>query len=162
MIGEATFIAAVSNALAVSYLMLVAVGLVLGALGNRFWGWEHGNRAIGVFLMTAGIVMLNPDLAIYTPVFAALIWWFRFMGTGETWLAFQEGRNRNQAILRGAAVLPLGVFITYLTGEWWHMAVAFAFPVIAFFYYFCGKTKAKDPTAYAELLAGAYLVSLTA
>lgn len=136
------------------------IALTLGALGNRCWGWEHGDRAVGVFLMTAGIVMANPELSLWAPVIAGIVWFFRFWGTGESWLAFQDGRNRMKAILRGAAILPLGAFLTLITGEWWHVAVALGFPLIAFIYHFCGKMKLKDPTVWAEILTGAYLVSL--
>ena len=135
--------------------------LALGALGNRCWGWQHGDRAIGVFLMTAGIVMANQELAIHFVLFAVLVWLFRFKGTGDTWLAFIRGENRMKALLRGALILPLGGTMTALTGEWWHIAIAMAFPIVAYMYHWCGKLKNSDPVIAAELLAGAYVVSVT-
>lgn len=142
-------------------IVLTGLALALGALGNRCWGWEHGSRAVGVFLITSGVVLINPTLAMYAPVMAALVWLFRVKGTGETWLAFQAGRNRMEAIARGAFILPLGAFFTYMTGSPVNFALALCFPVIAFFYYAFGKTKLADPTKYAELAAGAYVVLIT-
>lgn len=144
----------------VANLVIICIALTMGAYGNREWGSDTGSRAFGVFLMASGITMLQPELAPFLPLFAVLVWFFRVWGTGETWLAIQQGRNALRAVIRGLAILPLAIILSLLTLEWWHFAIGLCFPVIALIYYVCGKSRISDPTAWAERLTGAFLVSV--
>ena len=144
-------------------ILFAIIAMAFGAAGNRLWGWEHGSRECGIVCVTSGIVIVNPDLIWWAPVFAGLYWIFRFRGTGEGWLAFHTNRNRMKAILRGVWIMPLAIFITYMTDEWWHMLVAiWAFPLCAYAYRFSHHDwKLANPTAVAECFVGAFVVAVT-
>lgn len=149
---------------------MIALGIALGALGNRCWGMAQervlglpiGSRFQGVALITTGCIIAAPQFALWYPLIFALIWLFRAPETGETWLAFQRGRNRIQGLLRSWPLFVLAAVMTLIDGHDGRMLVAMLFPLTAYAYNWGGKIDMLKGAEIGELFLGAFIVSLAA
>jgi hypothetical protein len=136
------------------------IPLLVGALGNREWGRHGGSRFTAVAMISLAAFIANKELLFWFPLIYTLIFLFRTPATGPTWLAASRGENIRGAILRGWLALPYGAAITSIDGKPYHFFIAMFFPVCGLFYLAMGKIWKSHSTELAELLVGAYLVSI--
>lgn len=148
----------------------VFLGMALAAIGSRCWGAAEekvfgitvGTRPQGVLLMTIGCVIAAPQFALWSPLLFGLIWLFRLFETGETWLAFQRGRNRTLALLRSWPLWLIAAVFTLIDEQDGRMIVAMLFPLTAYAYRWGGMIDMKNGAEIGELFLGAFIALLAA
>ena len=136
--------------------MFTALALSLAAIANRCWGAKEGERWVAILLFSLAWAIAKPELALWFPVVALGFWIFRLWATGP-WLENTEGRDFIAGIIRGIAVIPLGVFaLLVLDGN----AFFITFYIIPFIYYFAYKISPPQCVEMAELCVGAWLLGV--
>lgn len=135
---------------------------LLGALGNRLWGGSIAPRWVGTLVMSLALV-IGITLPLWAiPVVVGLVFFFR-VWSPRPWLRITEpGKvDWKAAMLRSTAILPLSVFLTYVTGAFIHIVLGVvAIPLIPTIYWVSDKINRQKSIEIAELLTGAVIGTL--
>lgn len=138
-------------------MLAIITGAILGGLGNRYAGWDQGNR----YLPAAGFwILLYMCYGFEATVFALAYLFWRSIGWYQS---IDMGRNEG-TWLRDAATMVLITFLPALTvmtmyPKPWLFAWLLAVPVLAYTAVMRGlpwEPKYKH-IAVAEILSGALL-----
>jgi len=134
------------------------LSILLGAIGNRLWGWGGGSHIAGCLVMAAWAADENKSaLLAFAIAFVGIFFW-RVWPT-SSWLDLTKSAGTWElAIMRGFAVAPYALAMFIFDGSSNHLIFGllaiFAVPLC---YWLSGKQKKIEPVALAEVAAGVFI-----
>ena len=135
---------------------MTLLGACLIGLGNRGYGTSSALKLPGVILMSLGLIIGLSVPLWGLPVVVLLAWFFRLFSS-RPWLHMTNPEKIAwiPALLRTTAILPLALFLCYLTISTVPIVLGIvAIPLIPTIYWVCGKVRPTQPIELAEILTG--------